>query len=112
MLRKLFVALVILFLLVGNAQAVDRWYIYKNAALGTSSTLVTFGIEATSVTIDNFSAANILCVDWDGATAVCASDFEVRAGKSYTTPIGRGKMGRISVICNAATCDMQVFASN
>ena len=111
--RRIFIAVVILLLTLGQAQAVDQFYVYKSTTLNATPVILTFGINARSVTIHNYTGAVALWVDWTGSPTVTVADYEIRAASSYTTPPNLNRFGRISIACaTAGPCDVQVLAVN
>ena len=110
--RRVLIAVAVFFMLVVDAQAVGQQFVYKNAALATTSVNVAFGFQARQVTIDNISATAVdVCVDWVGGTAACASDYAIGQNKSYTMTLPRGGFGSVSVVCSAAgPCNVQILA--
>ncbi len=115
--RAFVTVLVVLFLLIGNAQAVDKYYNYANAALTTTSTLITFGFQARSILVENKNASGgtVIYVDWAGGTATSA-DNEIIAGASRSYTAHQSASGNIvgmrtvAVVCASGTCAVQVLA--
>lgn len=113
--RRLLIGLLIFAGLSGVAYAVDQQFVYKNATLGTTSTLVTFGFPAKTAIIQNRNAAGGVGVyiDFVGGTAD-SSDFELVAGATISVSSAqlRGGFGRLAIRSASGTSDVQILAVN
>lgn len=120
MLKKLALVLLVLGVLIFQAptvQTADQQFVYKNAALTTASTVVTFGFSAQAVLVRNKNAAggNVLYVDWAGGTVTSADDeIDPGAAASMSGQVNANGgvlgFGFIAVACATGTCNMIVTA--
>lgn len=117
--RSMFIAVVLFFLLIGNAQAVDQQFVYKNAALVATSVTVPFvtaagnTIKAKYLKIENRSASAVdVCVNLTGdVAAVCATDWSIPQNENLV--VEDISTTRVTVICSAAgPCTVRILAVN
>lgn len=114
---RLIVGLLLALVLVLPTHAADQQFVYKNATLGTGSTLVSFGFSAQSVLVRNKNTAGgaLIYVDWTGQTANSSDDeVEPQAAISISGTVNTngGVLGfpSIAVACATGTCNIIVTA--
>lgn len=116
-LQGVIAALVMLALAAPPLGAVQNYYVYKDAALTTTSTVISFGFQASGILIINRNAVGgtVLYIDWASGTADSADD-ELLGGAAIEVAPYRQPSGAIvdtssvAIACASGTCSVKVLA--